>query len=981
MLTESTRRASALNPCQVEKSPMATSEVYVERQGSSATQQVNGTMGRRTSACAVMIPVLLLLVSTASLISVKAESSGGINASSSSIGLVPSEPKMGNSVEIRLTLENSNAFDANNVEYRFYKDGISASSKFWENIVNIPAGETTEVSATWSALTEGEHQVWVEIEYGGDAPASFFKSFTVSGLANLQVASSSISPESGIREGDNVDVNVEIENSGTVASSSSTLFIGIEGLPSLDQNLAVAALNASESVWVNTSFVAPVSGDHTIVILPDVNGEVEEVVENGKEIRETLTVDPEPDYLHSGDLTVSTPENSIRGDWEVSGVVMRKHASGSNDVALGFSFPEHTGSPIVIQPITVTLSGDTDEVTQSWNTNLSWETIQGLGEGQHLLQVTIDPSSLLEQAVTSNDIANVIIEVRPVPNVFLDQYAIPSSTSVEAGADVEWRVSILNTGDIPVSGGLNVEWEGSTTYYEINEIAAGASYIWTETLATLSTGAHQATFRATWQAAEGSYDSDEADSVATGSIEAKTTLNMQFSMSTVELVGSNGLPATPPLDPGIYTLSIQLTSSGLGETVLICEDVTGGVSKTLFTQDVNITQRGDKVDHECVFDTEDRSSVIINIRSSDNTVITVPFNKGYNVDLAQGEGFEENANTTGTVLLFGFAALLLIGVLVAAVILTRRVFGEVERDIYEYCPACEGEIEGYEDKCPHCDFNLKRARRRFHDCVDCGENIPSLLENCPYCGSVQDLRSQFQARERKQMIALPEETEEPAEEEEDEDEIVAGTEDFDSMAGEFGYDEDGLESEWDESLQEAETEIDEMLERQAAVTEIEGQTEDEEGPVAAVPNISTPESMMSGVDLDEMLGDKKERRHLVDAGDDGQVLDASDAEIRGDLFEITGESGVLPGEDVIIGMGVQDHRLVGNELPEEAMDFSFEDDGLEPALEKRRRIASRRKEQSEAKQDTAEQVGECGACGADIAVDADECPTCGARFA
>ena len=136
---------------------MATSEVYVERQGSSATQQVNGTMGRRTSACAVMIPVLLLLVSTASLISVKAESSGGINASSSSIGLVPSEPKMGNSVEIRLTLENSNAFDANNVEYRFYKDGISASSKFWENIVNIPAGETTEVSATWSALTEGEH--------------------------------------------------------------------------------------------------------------------------------------------------------------------------------------------------------------------------------------------------------------------------------------------------------------------------------------------------------------------------------------------------------------------------------------------------------------------------------------------------------------------------------------------------------------------------------------------------------------------------------------------------------------------------------------------------------------------------------------------------------------------------------------------------------------------------------------------------------
>ena len=966
---------------------MATSEVSVERQGSSATRWVCTTMGRRTSVCAVVLPVLLLLMSATGLVSVKAETSGGINASSSSVGLVPSSPKMGNSMDIRLTLENSNSFDALDVEYRFYKDGISSTSKFWENTVDIAAGQTVEVTGTWSALTEGDHKVWIEIEYGGDAPASFYKSFTVSGLANLEVASHSVSPESEIREGDNVEVNVEIENSGTVASTASVLFIGIEGYPSLDQYLQVNALDVLETSWINTSFIAPVSGDHTVVILPDVNGSVEEVVESGKEVRKTLTVDPEPDFLHAEALSVSTPENSIRGDWEVSGVLMRKHASGSNDVTLGFSFPEHTGSPIVIQPLTLTISGDTEEVSQPWNYNLTWEVIQNLGVGQHLLQVTIDPSSLLEQAITSNDVANVVIDVRPIPNVFVDEFANPSSTEVEAGQEVIWRVSILNTGDIPVSGGLSVEWEGSTTYYAVGEIDAGGSYIWVESLATSSIGAHQATFRATWQAAEGSYDSNEADSVAIGSVAALTELKMQFSTSTVELVGSNGLSATPPLDPGTYTLSVQLTSSGLGETVLICEDVTGGVSKTLNTQEVNISTRGQKVDHECIFDTEERSSVIINIRSSDSTVIQIPFNKGFNVNLAQGEGFDEGANTTGTVLLFGFAALILLGILVAAVILTRRVFGDVERDIYEYCPACEGEIEGYEDKCPHCDFNLKRARRKFHDCGECGENIPSLLENCPYCGSIQDLRAQFQARERKQMIALPEEEVQTAvDEEEDDDEIVAGAEDFDSMAEEFGYDEEGLESEWDESLEEAETEIDQMLERQAEI-ELWDQADDEvddEGPVAAVPNISSPESMMTGIDLDKMLGDKGERRHLVDTGDDGKVLDASDAEIRGDLFEITGETGVLPGQDVVIGMGVQDHRLAGNELPEEAMDFSFEDDGLQPAIEKRRKISARRKERSESKQSEkseAEQVGECGACGADIAVDAVECPTCGARFA
>lgn len=941
-------------------------------------------MGRRSPMCTGFILVLLLGLPFAGLAGVSAESSGGINASSSSIGLVPSEPVMGGSMEIRLTLLNSNSIIATDVEYRFFKDGIDSTSKFVENTVTIDAGQTAEVTATWAALSEGDHKVWVEIEYGGDSPTSFYKSFTVSGLANLEIASLSISPESGIREGDTIDVSVEVENSGSVSAGASNLFIGIEGLPELDQFKPLGVLNFSESTWVNTTMIAPVGGDHVIVIMPDVNDDVVESVE-GEEVRETLTVDPEPDFMHAdATLSVFTPPDSIRGDWEISGILTRKHVVGASEVELGFSFPDHeaVGSEvIVIQPITISMAGDDDIVNQSWNTNLTWTNqLETLGEGIHRLQVRIDPYGKLVQALTSNDYANASIEIRPKPNVYVDQFANPSSTSVEAGDVVNWRVSILNTGEIPVTGGLEVTWEGQTTFYPIGMIDAGVSYIWNEDLTTLSSGEHQADFIAFWIADNESFDANDADSVATGSVMATTSLNLQFATSTVTLVSSTGLNSSPPLNPGTYTYSIQLTSSGLGETTLVCEDITAGITKTLSTVEVNITERGTKVDISCTFDTGERSAIILNFRSLDSAVISKPHQPGFNVDRAQGDGFDGDANSTGTMLLFGLSALILIGILVAAVILTRRRIEEVERDIFDYCPACEGEIEGDEDKCPYCDFNLKLARKKFHKCATCDESIPSLLENCPYCGGVQDLRTQFKARERKQVIELP--VEEEVEEEVDEEAIVAGTEDFDEMAEEFGFDEDGLEAEWDEKLEEAETEIDEMLERQAAEMELLEPTpegDEEDGPVAAIPNIPAPDSQMSGVDIDEMLGDKEERRHLVDSGDDGKLLDASDAKIRSDLFDITGESGVLPGQHVVIGMGVQDHRLVGNELPEEAMDFSFEDDELTPAVEKRKRTAARRKKEEE----TAEsaEVGECGACGADLAVAAKECPTCGARFA
>ena len=128
-------------------------------------------------------------------------------------------------------------------------------------------------------------------------------------------------------------------------------------------------------------------------------------------------------------------------------------------------------------------------------------------------------------------------------------------------------------------------------------------------------------------------------------------------------------------------------------------------------------------------------------------------------------------------------------------------------------------------------------------------------------------------------------------------------------------------------------------------------------------------------------------KSLKDDGEDEDgaawtTLSASDAEIRGDLYELTGEEGVMPGEKVVVGMGLTDSSLAGNEITEASADFAFDDDSETPltvedgekTTEAKPRRRPRRKRQAQ------EETADCGACGAVIPAAAKECPTCGAKF-
>ena len=241
----------------------------------------------------------------------------------------------------------------------------------------------------------------------------------------------------------------------------------------------------------------------------------------------------------------------------------------------------------------------------------------------------------------------------------------------------------------------------------------------------------------------------------------------------------------------------------------------------------------------------------------------------------------------------------------------------------------------------------------------------------------QDVSKFFERRERRAIKAIP--SQEIPLPEEDDDSIVSGTENFAEAVKEFGYDEAQLEDDWDENIASAEAEIAEIEQMYEEEFDTDGLTpeEIEELESRVTTKLKTMKELTDGSqDLDEMLASKGD---LMAHKDDDSELSASDADIRGRLYEITGEDGVMPGDEVHLGMGLSDSSIAGNEIDEVSSDFTVEDDDqplakieqvdeLQPARQKPKRRQSPKK------------TAECGACGAEIPVMAKQCPVCGAEF-
>ena len=924
----------------------------------------------------------LLLVSVLPL-SAQAGESGGVQSSAVQMSLNPSNPLMGGSVDVEVMLYNSEQTDAFSVDVAFYKENISPNNRLLFDQVTIPAESWYTASTTWSGLTEGVHKIWFEFSAGGDVQVRFNKEFTVAGLANLRIDSVTIDTSTPVYAGDSVALSTHVLNSGTVDAPASKLLVQVPQSP--DVLLDTPALTAGSSAWVNTTITAPSSGVHSVQVTPDAENVIEEASEMNKLTAVDLTVATRMDLSFKDGLTITTAEGALEGPWTVEGTMVRTNGTGPLDVPVWVQLPNPSGGLITSQPFTVSFSG-VGYSEQPFTTQLTSSTLSSLSEGDHIVTAKINPfnEANLQQERTDNDEASGVLTIYPIPDVYVDANALPTVPSVQSGEDIEWRVTMENTGDIGVSGNIQYEFDGVQGQSPPILLDAGEAFTWTVSLST-ALGAHTAEFEGQWVAAPGSWDANKQNSIATGSVMVESKLKLNWEYATFDLRDAENNTAELPLTDGeAYTLTIGLTSQETGSANYTCQDSSNTV---LSSMEVDIVNRGDRASLSCTFAATASMTTVRLIPEDASISSTLSRSFATLATNADGDG-AGSSSETGTVALFGAIAVALIGALVAAVVLTREREEEVERDIFEYCPACDGELEGTEDRCPHCSFNLKKARNQFHACHACGETVPDLMENCPYCGAQQDVSSFFERRERreprqavKEEVALPEE---------DENEIVTGTQNFADAVKEFGFDEEHLEEEWDTNIEAAEAEVEAAYDRRYA-DEIAMEDMTEEELEAYKEQVTTTLSARRSddvQDLDSILSEKGELKSLAE--ETGE-LSASDAAIREQLFEITGEDGVLPGEKVKIGMSLTDSSFAGNEVSEATANFSFDEkeekppatakakaDGDVPA--KARKAVRRRPSRQPKKEEAPAETDVCGACGADVPVGATECGVCGAKF-
>ena len=918
---------------------------------------------------------LIMAVMLATPLGVSAYDSGGIEASETQVAMIPSTGlNVGDSVTFYLTLTNTQQNEALNVGYAFYKNQYSSENKFVENVIDIQGDSSQTVDATWDGLLESDDKVWITFEYPRNSgnEVSFFIEFEVTGLPNLRVIQTELTPSSMIHAGDTIQLSSLVKNTGSEPAISSQLEVNLPGNLA-NQYLLTKSLNASEETWVNTTFTAPQTGSYSIYVTPDFNDDVLEASEQGKSVEVNLIVEPRMDLYHIGDLTVSPDTGSSDGPWTVDGAIGRIGESGTTDVTMWLEI-NHDSGMLATQPFTVSVLGPSTS-QQAWSTTFDDNLVGTLAPGSYQITAVIDPfnDGAFTQEDTSNDRLSSTFIILQAPDVLVDSIALPSSSIVQAGEKVTWGVSITNLGGETVTGNLEYTFEGVTDTSTIISLDAGESFYWEAELNTAS-GSHTAQFTAEWIPSLGTTDRDLSNNVATNSITVESGLVLNWAGSSLRILDEGANPVDLPLVEGQqYTFAINLTSQELGELDIYCEDAAQNTN--LATINVNVSTIGQKVSIECNF-TASAPSTTIQLVPSDPAVTNTYIRKLTTISTTNNDADGEQSGM-GIAALIGIGVAILIAIFAAAIWLTRETDEEVERDIFDYCPACDGELEGDENRCPHCSFNLSKARKQFHACHACGESVPDLMDNCPYCGTEQDVASFFERRERRtkkpvvvQEIALPED---------DEDTIVSGTENFAETVKEFGYDEEQLEDDWDENFATAEAQIAEIEQMYEEELDTEGLTpeEIEELESQVTTRLKSLKEMSDGsVNLDDMLAAKGE---LIAHKDDDSELSASDAEIRGRLYEITGEEGVMPGDEVHIGMGLSDSSIAGNEIEEVSSDFTVEDDEqpLNVIEEADELVPARQKPK---RRQAIKKTAECGACGAQIPVMATQCSVCGAEF-
>ncbi len=941
----------------------------------------SGNMGRKKFSSVItilmIVPLFLTVISTS-----QATSIAGVSFSNDSISISPENPVSGTPISIKLTLNNSNT-EISEVDVYFYKNSYEAGKEWKIEHVFLDASDgvtdsQTNITVIWQDVNTDDDGIFIRVyDSGSDTfSPSVFKSFSVQGLPDLIIENVEISPNSNIHENELFYANVTILNQGTEISESNSVELNIEG-SGISETIGINALDADSSTIISFESLAPQTGTWTIQISVDSNYEINELDDQNNNWNGNLVVTDIPDMYFFGELVVTTTEESIasvNGPWTVSGSII---ATEPNNII--------QGTNINVEMLLVDSNSDNeiklDKIIE-WNSNsnqqmftldFSKNDINDFSVGTHDVSIILNPN-IEYNGVNSNDLISSNFQLADSPNVNVNIISESTNNVVNIDSNISFYVNLENIGSVSSSGTLSANWRGSSYGpYELT-IGPNAVEIIPIQVETGSTKGEQV-FSIMWQPDTNWMDSDNSDNVD------QVTVNIEIPfLLTFDLFSVNITPSQPYIMGSEHTLLINVDSSDSGSQTIECRDKD---DELINSKSLEFTEQTKKDLFECKFTPNNTGLyelklIFVEEDGQDYTMTLQidPPDSLLNIESEDTSDFLK--------LLIPFTLVLIIA-LIAGIILTRNridlsnvIYIDIENDGYdpEELNISIGDKvmwTNYDEDDKHTvsakSLN-EEGQLLFHsgDLEDHDEFLHEFTVvgkfeyGCKYNSKFYGVVNVFGL------------------EDEDSDEIIKGSTQFASDIAEMGFNESELESDWDERISEAETEVENIRSKQEAELiedeEIDLDVEDENVKMKIDDEDSELISQRGkyNKNMEEILAAKGELKSLKD---EDVELTASDAGMRAELYALTGEEGVMPGEEVKIGLGTNKDHLegaadfVGNQLPKIDADFTF-DDSEEPV----------KKEVEQKVQDKKINVetAECGGCGAEIPIDAKECQICGAKF-
>nr|MBC8517352.1 hypothetical protein [Euryarchaeota archaeon] len=506
-------------------------------------------MGRASAIITSGILLLLFLVPV-----IGADSAGDVNFSVDGLAITPSSPAEGDDVEVTATLTNNISSSITNVDVSLHPDS-QGNAAFHTETVGIAGGGFVQVTGTWLDVPFGTHSVVLVVTHNGSTN-SVSKQFQVSGKIDLIASNITLTPSTDLHQGDVVNLSVDVTNHGSLDSPSSHLLIQLDGGTLTE--LEVSPLPIGISTTIQTSFNAPAAGNHQISAIANSasDGITESDTSNNAATPVPFTVISSPDYLHhqqpNPEITVESVLGTLSGPWTLSGQILRMGGSGDSTITVGIYLID---GEIETSVISFDLTFTDSATVQDWEQELSSSQMPLLEPGVHTLRVRIDPSRQVPQSIQFNDELDTQIIIHPEPNVVVSPYASASSDSILSGEQVDFDVTVTNTGSIPVIGDLSASFDGNSLQPLLGlGIPGGEERTFTFTVVGSSGEEGALQFSATWQANAISYDSNTNDNTAFGSVSLHSNLRLRFLQES-----ESWTPAHTPLVVGnTYTYTIDI---------------------------------------------------------------------------------------------------------------------------------------------------------------------------------------------------------------------------------------------------------------------------------------------------------------------------------------------------------------------------------------------------------------------------------------